>query len=97
HVISVGNSKTNFLNPAHGNNIGLLQSYLSKFYLKEKNVTFCRIANTCNEQSTHFSTCVGEIEHFIDLIDYSTTLYIPPEIPKRLDHNYLQLLGNNGF
>ncbi|MGA8164277.1 MAG: SAM-dependent methyltransferase [Waddliaceae bacterium] len=98
HVSSIGNSTTNFLNPAHGNNIGLLQNYLLNFYPKDKNVIFCRIANGLKEKSTRFTACISEIEHLVDLIDYSTTLYIPPEIPRRLDQRYLQLLrGKNEF
>lgn len=92
HICSVGNSKTNFINPALDNRIDLFKKYLLNFYPENKELYLCRASNGKNEQSTHFSSTVGELDRCLSKIDYSTTLYLPADQPSRIDWEYLKLL-----
>ncbi len=92
HVCSIGNSKTNFLNPSLDNRIDLFKNYLLKFYPEDKEVFLCRISNGKNEESTHFKSTVGNLDNCLSKIDYSTTLYLPADKPSQMDWEYLNLL-----
>jgi len=92
HICSIGNSKTNFSNPSLDNRIDLFKNYLLKYYPKDKEVFLCRISNEKNEESNHFQSTVGELDNCLSKIDYSTTLYLPAEKPRRMDFEYLKLL-----
>lgn len=95
HVCSIGNSTTNYLNPSSGNRIDLFKKYLLKYYPENKEVFLCRISNGKNEISSHIQSTIGNLEECLSKIDFSTTLYIPAEKPKKIDWNYLKLLRNN--
>lgn len=92
HVCSIGNSKTNFINPSLDNRVDLLKNYLLKYYPESKEVFLCRISSGKNESSTHFRSTVGELNTCASKIDYKTTLYVPADTPSRLDWEYLKLL-----
>lgn len=93
HASSIGNSTTNFLNPSLDNRIDILKTYLLKYYPEDKELFLCRASNGKNENSTMIRTTILELDISLGKIDYSTTLYIPPEKPTQLDWDYLNLLG----
>lgn len=90
HVCSVGNSRTNFLNPSENNRIDLLIDYLLKFYPRNKEVYLCRAPNGQNERAVIFKTTIIELNS--SDIDYSTSLYLPAEKPSSLNWEFLSLL-----
>lgn len=93
HASSTGNSTTNFLNPSLNNRIDILKQYLLKYYSQNKELFLCKVSNGKNESSNMVRTSIKELDICIEKIDYSTTLYIPPEKPTNLDWDYLKLLG----
>ncbi len=92
HICSVGNSTTNYLSPGENNRVDLLKSYLLRFYSPEKEMVLCRSANGNSERSTLAYVNLSELDSCLAKIDYSTTLYIPPEKPNKLDWEFLELL-----
>lgn len=92
HVSSIGNSKTNFINPALENRLDILKNYLLKYYPENKEVVFCRISDGKNESSKQLRSTILDLEACTPEIDYSTTLYIPAEKPSQIDWNYFNLL-----
>ncbi len=92
HVCSIGNSKTNFLNPSLDNRIDLFKNYLLKFYPEDKKIFICRISNGRDEKSIHFESTLDNLENCLSKIDYSTTLYLPADKPSQMDWEYLNLL-----
>ncbi len=92
HVCSVGNSKTNFINPSLDNRLDLLKNYLLRYYHEDKELVLCRVSTGKNEDSTQIRSTIAELNICVTKIDYSTTLYLPAEKPARLDWDYLNLL-----
>lgn len=94
HVCSIGNSKTNFLNPSQNNRIDLFKNYLLNYYEKSKKVFLCKISNGKFENSSMLESTIGELDLCLSMIDFSTTLYIPANKPGHLNWEYLNLLNN---
>lgn len=92
HASSVANQKTNFLDPSSENRIDLLKNYLLKFYSGEKKMLLCRMATGANQEPSIIETTVAELDTRVSSIDFATTLYLPPEIPRGIDWGYLDLL-----
>lgn len=92
HICSVGNPKTNYLNPAQDNQLTYLKKHLLKYYQKTKILYLCRASNGKHQDSKITPLPIIELDKDLSLIDYSTTLYIPPEDPKQLDFKFLNLL-----
>lgn len=93
HVSSIGNSKTNYMNPNENNRVELLVDYLLMYYKKDKEVFICKCSNGSNEQSKLITINLSDLHSIVDQIDYSSTLFIPAEKPKEIDWNFLKLLG----
>lgn len=92
HLSSVGNSKTNYVNPSLDNRLDLFKKYLLEFYNKEKMVFLCKVPNNKRENFIKIPCSICELEKYTNDIDYCTTLYIPAENPSRLDWEYLELV-----
>jgi uncharacterized protein YabN with tetrapyrrole methylase and pyrophosphatase domain len=90
HICSVGNSNTDFLEPSLDNRLDLLKHYLLTYYPKDKKVFLCRIANGLHENSTLLCSTLMELD--ASQIDFSTTLYLPPEKSTKIDKAFLKLL-----
>jgi uncharacterized protein YabN with tetrapyrrole methylase and pyrophosphatase domain len=94
HVSSVGNSKTNYQNPEQGNQVTLLKNYLIKHYSSSKKVAICQASNGKNSPSQYTWIDLSELESSISKLNYSTTLYIPAELPEKINFEFLHLLEN---
>lgn len=93
HVCSVGTKKTNYLDPETNNQLVRLQNYLEKFYPKNKTLYFSQASNGENDKAQYKKLLLSELAEQVSNINFSTTLYIPPEMPRHLDRNFLLNLG----
>lgn len=95
HICSVGNSRTNYLNPADNNYITLLKDYLLNFYPKDKIIFLCRMSTKKNQHSEKIPLSISDLDKNLNLISFCTTLFIPSSEPKHLDFNFLSLLRSS--
>ena len=94
HVCSVGNSITDYRNTSSTTRLSLLKHYLLRFFPPHKELFLCRSSFGVDVQSARFSITLAELEQAAEQIDFATTLYIPPEKPRRLNRDFLSLLQN---
>jgi uncharacterized protein YabN with tetrapyrrole methylase and pyrophosphatase domain len=92
HVCSVANSVTTFDSPEKNGRLSLLSDYLQKFYPANKEIFLCRASNGPSFPATRTALKLSELAGAAAEIDFSSTLFVPPELPTKLDREFLALL-----
>jgi uncharacterized protein YabN with tetrapyrrole methylase and pyrophosphatase domain len=93
HVCSVGTTQTNYLEPQKENSLESLQRHLERFYKPTTNIYLCKAGGTDDSKGIYRELKLSELTDNLPKIDFGTTLFIPPQQPKRLNQEFLNRLG----
>lgn len=91
HVCSVANQITAFDDPAKGNNVNMLETYLLSHYPPEHKVYLIK-ASTSSDLKLNQKLCfqINELHANKNLIDFSTTLFVPALKKERMNKEILK-------
>jgi hypothetical protein len=74
------------------NHLHRLQVYLEKFYPSDKKIYLCRASNGAGESGCRIEIELGALAASLSRIDFSTTLFVPADLPRRLDEELLKMI-----
>lgn len=93
HVCSVGTNQVHFHNASINNKIELLQNHLLNFYSDDKKITLCQASNGSDDPGLYQTFELKDLSKKLSEITFSSTLFIPAELPKQFCHDFYQLIG----
>jgi uncharacterized protein YabN with tetrapyrrole methylase and pyrophosphatase domain len=96
HISSIGNNKTDFLNPSFRNKLILLFDYLSRFYSENKILYIIKSKDETTSRSNVKKIRLKNLLHNRFVIDFASSLFIPAEEPIIINKSFLKKLQENG-
>ena len=83
HICSIGNSKTDFSDPARRNNVGFLIDKLLKHYPATQRVILVRSSIDPDIQNEQIPGTIESLSTIMQSVTFSHTLLVPSSIPTR--------------
>lgn len=97
HVCSVGTNQVHFNDASTNNKIELLENHLLKFYSGDKKITLCQASNGSTDPGLYQTFELKTLSKKLNEISFSTTLFIPAELPKQFCHEFYKLIGGDVY
>lgn len=88
HVCSVGNVKTDFLDPTENNRVNFLIDKLSKHYPPDHKLYLLSSSTSISEKANKIEGKTGSLKKLLEKVTYNHTLFIPSILPKKEDVNF---------
>ncbi len=92
HVCSIGTSYTFYQDATEANQFELLRNYLLKFYSKDKKLFWVKASHATDDGTERVGFYLEELCKSVSHVDFGTSLFIPAELPNKIDKTYLNLL-----
>ncbi|TDR79723.1 SAM-dependent methyltransferase [Paludibacterium purpuratum] len=88
HVCSIGNSKTNFIEPTENNNIAFLKNKLLEHYDKDHTVYLVSTSSSQGVPFEKIAGTLGALEVLMGSVSYMHSLFVPSIIPDKSRVNW---------
>ncbi len=95
HVCSIGNRRTDYVDPVSHNQAVLLRNHLLKHFHPQHDVILIESANGSNQETSKHNGTVESLVDLLSSVTYSSTLFIPAAVPKTYDRNFLEFLKSD--
>ncbi|WP_413287562.1 SAM-dependent methyltransferase [Bdellovibrio sp. HCB337] len=96
HVCSVANPVADYLGQHGGNRLDLLKNYLLNFYNQEHSIYLVKAANSSRESSQAIPYRLRDLDQLSEMIDFSTTLFIPAQKSSETNEEIMQIMKKAG-
>ncbi len=94
HICSIGNRRTNFINPSQENKIDLLKNYLLRYYSKDHEVFMVESQSSLCASKIHKFT-IDKLEDLLQVVNFNSSLFIPAIKLDRINKPFLSLISED--
>lgn len=92
HISSIGNNRTDFLNPSLNNKENALKEHLLKFYSQSKEIVMIQSASTNFTNPTITQSTLGELVSLLQEVNFLSSLFIKGDKNRHMSKKFYNAL-----